>query len=293
MARSDNLISTGTEGGDVGFITAIMNDSQYFRHHVTWYTSLIAKRSSLDAILHKLQTLDGVWGNRGQIRTVEFHQGNLDVGAKGSNSDDNDDDDDGESNMRSSNRVRWCVAWTYERAMIRCDTCRVKGGLQSFNVLVHIGDDATNEKNSCDEVASRLINYFENLRYISLKCSQQVRERGTTESGQNAVECVSVIEERFSNCNPSTPLPSTIDNEADNNNLPYEGHFIIDAYVKRFGRCDDTASYNIQVVLEMYSHTKYGTTMVNKIRGQLPGEIGRTNRRWRRLLKRQSTISTA
>ena len=90
--------------------------------------------------------------------------------------------------------------------------------------------------------------------------------------------------------------PSTIDNEADNSNLPYEGHFIIDAYVKRFGRCDDTdtgGSDNIQVFLEMYSHTKYGTTMINKIRGQLPGEIGRTNRRWRRLLKRQSTISTA
>ena len=141
-----------------------------------------------------------------------------------------------------------------------------------------------------------MINYFENLRDVSLKCSQQARERGTTESGQNAVECVSVIEERFYNCNPSAPLPSTIDNKADNNNLPYEGHFIIDAYVKRFGRCDDNdtgGSDNIQVVLEMYSHTKYGTTMINKIRGQLPGEIGRTNRRWRRLLKRQSTMSTA
>ncbi|KAL9183339.1 hypothetical protein ACHAXT_005126 [Thalassiosira profunda] len=72
----DNAGENRSDGGDVGFVAAIMADSQTFLREVTWYTSLVAKRSSLDALLKKLQTLDGVWGNRGQIRTVEFRQGN-------------------------------------------------------------------------------------------------------------------------------------------------------------------------------------------------------------------------
>jgi len=277
------------EGGDVGFVTAIMNDSQYFRQNVTWYTSLIAKRSSLDTLLLKLQTLDGVWGNRGQISTVEFHQANLDT------------DKSDKSNKKNSNRVRWGIGWTYERAIGRCSSCRVRGGLQSFDVSIDVVDNATdNTTIACDEVVSRLADYFESLRDVSLKCSQEMRLREddsiTTASEvnessdtRNKLErCVTVVEERFHNCNPSC-LPR-LDHEQDNNNLPYEGHFVIDAFVvpvkKEEG--DDEGNISIQVILEMYSHTKHGTSILSKIRGPLQGEITRTNRRWRRLRKRQA-----
>lgn len=276
------------EGGDVGFVTAIMNDSQHFRQHVTWYTSLIAKRSSLDTLLSKLQTLDGVWGNRGQIRTVEFHQANLDT---------NTNESDSSNKKSSSNRVRWGIGWTYERAIGRCSSCRVRGGLQSFHVSIDVGDNTTdNTMIACDEVVSRLTSYFENLRDVSLKCSQEMKHREDDTASEvessdtiNKLDrCVTVVEERFHNCNPSC-LPQ-LDNEQDNINLPYEGHFIIDAFVvpdkKEEG--DDDSTISIQVILEMYSHTKYGTSILNKIRGSLQGEITRTNRRWRRLRKRQA-----
>jgi len=269
-------------GGDVGFITSIINDSQYFRHHVTWYTSLIAKRSSLDAILRKLNTLDGVWGNRGQIRTVEFRQSNI-IGSI-------DNADEIRERVGSSPRVRWGIAWTYERAIGRCSACRVRRGMQSFDVWISsiTGDaDDNRAKGACDEVASRLITYFENVRDTSLKCSHQRREYGCDEklqSGKRSAWCVTAVEERF--CNNSFPTRSpTTTNENDNKNLPIEGHFVIDAFLESTGSQNDNREVCVTVVLECYSHTKYGSVVIDKIRNLMPGEIGRTNRRWRRLLK--------
>lgn len=268
-------------GGDVGFITSIINDSQYFRHHVTWYTSLIAKRSSLDAILRKLNTLDGVWGNRGQILTVEFRQSNI--------IESSDNDDEIRERVDSSPRVRWGIAWTYERAIGRSSACRVKSGLQSFDVWISstTGDaDDNRAKSACDEVASRLITYFENARETSLKCSHQMREYGCDEKIQSEKQsawCVTAVEERFCNlCPPRSPMTT---NENDNKNLPIEGHFVIDAFVESSGSQNDHGEVCVTVVLECYSHTKYGSVVVDKIRNLMPGEIGRTNRRWRRLLK--------
>ena len=152
---------------------------------------------------------------------------------------------------------------------------------------------------ACDEVVSRLTSYFDNLRDVSLKCSQEMRQREEDDSTTTASEvnessetrsklerCVTVVEERFHNCNPSC-LPR-LDHEQDNNNLPYEGHFVIDAFVVPDKKEEDESTTSVQVILEMYSHTKHGTLILNKIRGPIQGEITRTNRKWRRLLKRQA-----
>jgi 23S rRNA A1618 N6-methylase RlmF len=167
--------SRANEGGDVGFIRDIMTDSQFFRNHITWYTSLIAKRSSLNAILHQLQTLDGVWGNRGQIRTVEFRQGSSTQLSQRHQMQDDP--------MRCSARVRWGIAWTYERAVARCSACRIGTGLTSFIVLLSENDLATSEKEDesnayayCAEVISRLTTYFESFRDTPLKCTKQNTE---------------------------------------------------------------------------------------------------------------------
>ena len=293
---ADDDDDDGGGGGDVGFISSIIDDSQYFRHHVTWYTSLIAKRSSLETLLRRLETLDGVWGNRGQIRTVEFRQRNLEGG-------DNAVMITKERVGISSPRVRWGIGWTYERASGRCSSCRIRGGLQSFEVWVHTSstdgvdddddddddDDTILSKSARDEVASRLCTYFENVRDIPLKCLQQMREYGDDDVDsprgiEQSAWCITALEERFCNSIPS--CSNGMKNANDNENLPIEGHFVIDAFLE----CNDnTINANgevcVRVILEMFSHTKYGSACIDKIRNSLPGEIGRTNRRWRRLLK--------
>ena len=293
MDDDEDCDSGGGGGGDVGFITAIIDDSRHFRHHVTWYTSLVSKKSSLEAIQHKLQTLDGVWGNRGQIRTVEFRQENLE-GSEIS-----------EGSHNTSTRVRWGIGWTYERAMGRCSACRVGEGLQSFEVWVGVGDADDKTRKACEEVVvSRLITYFENVRDISLKCSQRVREcsnvmlpggsndgSGRRSCQDRLMRCVTVVEERFYNLSSPAGLPPAkcLPASHDNSNLPIEGHMLIDAFVGSSGKCNASGCVSVQVVLDMYSHTKHGSAIINTLQCQLPGEIGRTNRKWRRLLQRQTS----
>jgi 23S rRNA A1618 N6-methylase RlmF len=282
--------NAGGDGGDVGFVTAIMNDSQHFRNHVTWYTSLVSKKSSLDAIQHKLQNLNGVWGNRGQVRIVEFRQENLEGSeiAVGGRS--------------RSPRVRWGIGWTYEKVIARCSACRVGEGLRTFEVRVGVGDSGDEARKAIDEVASRLIAFFENLRVIKLKCSQQMREYSndviSSESNDGSkrrqcetrpMRCITAVEERFCNMTPDS-LPVPHNDDCDNANLPVEGHMLIDAFLECTGKYNDDGCVSVRIMLDMYSHTKRGSTIINMLQCQLPGEIGRTNRKWRRLLHRQTTL---
>lgn len=260
-----------SEGGDVGFIESIIHDSLHFQRHVTWYTSLIAKRSSLNAIYQKLQTVEGIYGNRGQIRTVEFRQENI-AGER--------------KKKQSSPRVRWGIAWTYERAMGRCSSCRVRGGLQSFNVSISM--EADKKKQAVDEVSSRLVVYFSEMKFVSLKCIDEPRERSFDGivDGRCKERCITVIEERFSAFDKA---PSQ-EHEKDNRNLPHEGHFVLDVFIgAKKEKQSNEGQIDVNVCLEAYAHTSHGTLLLDKILGPLPGEIGRTNRRWRRLLKRQLT----
>ena len=287
-SRTDISINEGvycpsdvaSEGGEVGFVESIIRDSLHFQNHVTWYTSLIAKRSSLDVIYQKLQTVEGIWGNRGQIRTVEFQQNNI-------------DEEIGERKKKEhSPRVRWGIAWTFERAVGRVSSCRVRGGLLSFVVSIPVSNDDV--RDAINELSSRLITYFCEVRDISLKCIDECRERHTDDKtcGGTKERCITVIEERFST---NIVAPTTSHHKQDNRNLPCEGHFVIDAFIsiKNNTRQNSNRDVDVVVSLEAFAHTTSGTMLVNKIRGQMPGEIGRTNRRWRRILKRQLTSSSA
>jgi hypothetical protein len=264
-----------------------MKDSQFFRHHVTWYTSLVCKKSSLDAIQHQLLTLDGVWGNRGQIRKVEFRQENfVDDSSNGIIATD-----EGEDPTRTkSRRVRWGIGWTYERAIGRCSVCRVNEGVQSFLVWINVNNDDTSDNDQVskcaeDEVLSRLSTFFENRCDISLKC-----DLGRRLHHDKLMSCVTVVESRFYNnksARSASKMMTVPSHEYDNINLPIEGHFLIDAFVESNVSCNPSGSYGVQVNLDMYSHTKHGNAIINMLQNQMPGEICRTNRKWRRFLQRK------
>ncbi|KAF2870462.1 hypothetical protein BDV95DRAFT_629139 [Massariosphaeria phaeospora] len=61
---SPNSVCTGAEvemvceGGDVGFVTRIVNESLELREKVTWYSSMLGKLSSVKAIVHLLKKHD-------------------------------------------------------------------------------------------------------------------------------------------------------------------------------------------------------------------------------------------
>ena len=64
--------------------------------------------------------------------------------------------------------------------------------------------------------------------------------------------------------------------------LPDQGHFQIVILIQPM---ETTAA--VQVTARGYIHTRYGKAKVQKMKQQMPGEIGRTNRKWRRKLQRE------
>ena len=78
--------------------------------------------------------------------------------------------------------------------------------------------------------------------------------------------------------------------------LPKEGHFLVDVkvrFVRDSFRVGSNADINLQnrptanVHLDCYRHSARGGKAIEKIRNSLNGEINRTNRKWRKIRKRQ------
>ena len=67
---SGSITEMKTVGGELAFIGAIVADSLVIREKITWYTSLVGKKSTLGAILKLLTALDVT-----NVRTVRFMGG--------------------------------------------------------------------------------------------------------------------------------------------------------------------------------------------------------------------------
>ncbi|GAB3484069.1 23S rRNA (adenine(1618)-N(6))-methyltransferase RlmF [Marinomonas epiphytica] len=59
------------EGGETGFITRMITESIEFRDQCYWFTSLVARKESLNSIYNALQKAGAV-----QVKTIEMAQGN-------------------------------------------------------------------------------------------------------------------------------------------------------------------------------------------------------------------------
>ncbi len=76
-------------GGEVKFVLDMIHDSLKYKNKVSWFTSMLGKKSSYTPILNELETLGlGI----GSIRKTEFEQGNT---------------------------IRWGIAWTFQHPSLR------------------------------------------------------------------------------------------------------------------------------------------------------------------------------
>ena len=90
-ARTSMTLSESVypNGGEVGFVLDMIEDSFQYRHDITWFSSMLGKKSSLVHIHNKLKA---VGFDRGSIRSTEFVQGKS---------------------------IRWGIAWTFRKVSIR------------------------------------------------------------------------------------------------------------------------------------------------------------------------------
>ena len=83
--RTDMTFGEGVYyDGEVGFVSDMISDSLKLRNRITWYSSMVGRKSSLTILLNKLQMLGFV--GRGNVVTTEFLQGKT---------------------------TRWGIAWTF------------------------------------------------------------------------------------------------------------------------------------------------------------------------------------
>jgi 23S rRNA (adenine1618-N6)-methyltransferase len=74
------------EGGEYAFISDMIHDSMVLRSRITWYTSMMGKKTTLQAIEKKLRSIGF---GRANIRSTEFIQGKT---------------------------RRWGIAWTFQES---------------------------------------------------------------------------------------------------------------------------------------------------------------------------------
>ena len=139
-SRTDMSISEGVyPGGEVGFVRDMIADSVQLSDSITWFTSMLAKKTSLVELEKELRGMLG----RGAVRTATFVQGKT---------------------------TRWGIAWTYRRVAARSPATRVVGGLQGFKVSL----TRTDGRSAVEEVASRVrsyCQYIESTKGLHLDCT--------------------------------------------------------------------------------------------------------------------------
>lgn len=138
-SRTDMNLSEGVyPDGEVGFIRDMIADSFHLSQSITWFTSMVSKKSSLVELQRELRSKVG----RGAVRSATFLQGKT---------------------------TRWGIAWTHRPVALRSPATKVLGGIQSFEVVVQ----ETCDESALDAILRRISSYCELIataKNISVDC---------------------------------------------------------------------------------------------------------------------------
>jgi len=182
--------------------------------------------------------------------------------------------------------TRWFLAWTWQpHPNIRHMAAKVRERCFQFTVTLL----EEHRQNPAREIASRVQEYCRTLPGWELICvivdgsDQQCLNGCRLEIRESHPKAVPTDDKAFPE--KLQALLKQLDPTRRMELLPLEGHFAIDITVTPSVTAVETAV--VEVVVEAYNHSSYGKRAIEKITCQLQGEICRTNRRWRRKIKRQ------
>jgi len=251
-------------GGEFGFVCDMIRDSLVVRDRVGWYSAMCGKKTSFTRLKQILVHLLGP----GHVQSMEFSPGYM---------------------------TRWFLAWTFRRPKIKSPAAKITGGIHSFNINV---DEKRDEADALDDVAARVDAYCDMLPGWSLSTTVSTVDHGKVVS---IVEASPAPVELLSQVDDAEKLPERvfdgIHQDWDANLfLPKEGHFLVEvtAMIGQEPQQDGESgkSVTVSVSLACYRHSGRGAKAVEKFRSKLQGEICRSNRRWRRIFKRQAEQGT-
>lgn len=177
-----------------------------------------------------------------------------------------------ESEFGPGQHTRWFLAWTLERPPL--DSPLAKLAESTFDVVPELPKT---------RVCERLIAYFEGARHMDLVI--------TSTQGGDLVE----VRERTpcQSWTDDSALPLKIRQVLPPLSIRTESFLPGSHFYLRFQTHSNNNSNNAsKVTIEVFAHSAWGKRTVEKWIQQLPGEINRTNRKWRRLLQRAQESST-
>lgn len=244
-------------GGEVGFVCDMIRDSLVLRDRVGWYSAMFGKKGDFVRGKKILTRLLG----KGHVQFMEVSPGYM---------------------------TRWFLAWTFRRPKI--DSPLTQATKQALNFEVDI-EDKPDAGDAVDEVVSRISTYCEMLPGWKLLTSVATKENGMV---VRIVEAPTAPTEDCGQVHNTEQLPErlfdVIYQDWDISMfLPEEGHFLVEVCVTETRqKVNAEKAWTVAVSVNCYEHSNRGGKAVEKIRSQLQGEICRSNRRWRRLLKRQA-----
>ena len=246
-SRTDMNVGEGVyPGGELGVVWDMVADSMELGDSMTWYTSMVSKKSSLVKLEGELRRRFG----RGAVRTATFVQGKT---------------------------TRWGIAWTHRQVAPRSPAVRVCGGLQEFDVEI-----PTANISSCgalDEVVGRVVSYCQWMmesKKLEMECTVGRKEddivevvitgreqgdgAGATSTANGGSNCAFIIV-------VGIKAGGARDLKAETGNK-------------------DAERTLVNLKLECYCHSSSGMATIETFRSGVVCEIKRSNRRWRRMLAR-------
>lgn len=247
-------------GGEVGFISDMIMDSllMFLAQRTTahlcpspprWCVCMCGKKSSFLTLNSILEQLLGV----SHTRFSEFGPGYT---------------------------TRWFVAWSLERPVARSPLA--VSDKWNFQVKLDSDPYEADSDGPCDQVVTRIAAFCNEI--------QTTLETTVVPTSKLWSKNVLIKETtRATSWHGDNNLPtefqaflttSGLDMQR-NELLPTEGHLLIELSV-------DVVDTMVATVNALsFAHTRYGKMRVEQIKSQIVGEVCRTNRKWRRKLKRE------
>ena len=249
-SRTDMNVGEGVyPGGEIQFVRDMIADSRELTDTVTWYTSMVSKKSSLVELKRELRSQLG----QGAVRTATFVQGKT---------------------------TRWGIAWTYREVAPRSPALRLTctGGLQEFDVEIlsacHLGP--------IDEVVNRVIAY---CQWMGESKKLEVECKVSKKDGKH-VDKISVNGTGHRGRGEGGGDGASTSDESINGAFIID---ISMKTVKANDAGVDSnvgSKSLVRVKLQCYCHSSSGLAAIKIFRSSLEGEIKRCNRRWRRMMTR-------
>lgn len=275
-ARTNMTASEGTyPNGEIGFVTEMVMDSLQARNSAIWFSSMFGKKSSFLLVKKLLETLLGP----GHIETTEYGPGQY---------------------------TRWFLAWTFQQPLIDASLARVLPATSQQDVFPVTIESTSGPRSiatasvAVQEVVSRIVTFCDSSPGGWEFVTEQRQQEITSTAGSISVQLdikesmplaiTNFVDETTTESLSTTTLPQcwveALQGQDNSMFLPQQGHhFLIRATLQAavHGAGDST----VRVEMEYYRHSSRGMKAIEKIRNSIQGEICRTNRKWRRIFKRQ------